>query len=39
MELGLMSVWRWWGSCKDDDTWNPNMCDCECNKACKTGEY
>ena len=19
--------------------WNPSMCDCECNKACKIDEY
>ena len=20
-------------------TWNPSTCDCECDKACKIGEY
>ena len=25
-------------SCKDDYMWNPSMCDCECNKACKIDE-
>ena len=28
-----------WESCKHDFMWNPNMCDWECNKACKTDEY
>ena len=23
------------GSCKSDYMWNPSMCGCECNKACK----
>ena len=27
------------GSCKNDYIWNPNTCDCECNKECKTDEY
>ena len=28
-----------WGSCKNDYMWNPSMCDCEYNKACKSDEY
>ena len=26
-------------SCKNDQIWNPSMCDCECCKTCKTDEY
>ena len=26
-------------SCKDNYTWNPSTCDCECNKAFKIDEY
>ena len=25
--------------CNDVYIWNPSMCDCDCNKACKIGEY
>ena len=25
-----------WCSCKGDYMWNPNHCDCDFNKACKT---
>ena len=28
-----------WSSCKDDYILNPSVCDCECNKTCKIGEY
>ena len=24
-----------WNSCKDDYTWNPSTCHCQCNKTCK----
>ena len=30
---------NYWGSCEKDYMWNPSMCDCECNKACKIDEY
>ena len=33
-----MEFWDDCGSCKDDYMWNPSICDCECNKACKTDE-
>ena len=26
-------------SCNDDYMWNPIICNCECNKACKNYEY
>ena len=28
-----------WSSCINYYIWNPSMCDCECNKACKIDEY
>ena len=28
-----------WSSCKKGFMWNSSICDCECNKACKIGEY
>ena len=28
-----------WSSSKKDYTWNPSICNCECDKACKIGEY
>ena len=28
-----------WSYCKHDCMWNPSMCDCDCNKACKIDEY
>ena len=28
-----------WSYCKNDYMWNPSVCDCECNNACKIDEY
>ena len=28
-----------WSCCNDVYIWNPSMCDCDCNKACKIDEY
>ena len=28
-----------WSSCKDDYTWNPSICDWECNQGYKIDKY
>ena len=28
-----------WSSCKQDYKWNPNLCNCNCNKACRIDDY
>ena len=39
MNIGVSKQLDDLGSSKKGYMWNPSMCDCECNKACKIDKY
>ena len=36
--MNVVAGVRTWSCCKDNYTWNPSTCDCECDKACWIGK-